>query len=98
MLEIDVDIGRLFSFARNKALEQHLQPVRPRSGNAQGIAHDGVGGGTAALAQNILAPRELHDVVNRQKERFVFQFMYQREFFFHQAADFFGHSLRKAFA
>ena len=69
VLEVDVDVGRLVALLGDEALEQHVAARRVDFGDAQAIADRGVGGRAAALAQDVLAAREAHDVVDRQEVR-----------------------------
>jgi len=65
VLEIDVDVGRLAALAADEALEQQVRALRVHRGDAQAVAHRGVGRRAAALAQDALPAREAHDVVRR---------------------------------
>ncbi len=67
MLEVDVDVGRLVPLLGNEALEQRVDPVRPDFGDADAETDDRIGGRTAPLAEDVLAARELDDVVDRQE-------------------------------
>ena len=71
VLEIDVDVGRLVALLADEALEQHVAARGIDFGDAQAIAHRRVGRRPAALAQDVLAAREAHDVVDRQEVRLV---------------------------
>ncbi len=61
MLEIDVDVGRLVAVVGEEALEQQFVLHRIDRGDAEHVADHRIGGRTAALAENALAARELHD-------------------------------------
>ena len=52
MLEIDVDIGRLFPLRRDEALEQQIDLGRVHIGDGEAVADRGVGRRAAALAEN----------------------------------------------
>ena len=52
MLEVDVDIGRLAALATDEPLEQQLMLDRVDRGNAEHEADAGIGGRTAALAED----------------------------------------------
>ena len=80
MLEIDVDVGRLVALARDETLEQHAHARRIDFGDAERIAHRGVRRRTAALAEDVRAAREAHDVVHGEEVRLVVEFGDQREF------------------
>ena len=60
--EVDVDVGRLGALLAQEALEQEVHPDRIDGGDAEAVAHRGVGGRAAPLAEDPLAPREAHDV------------------------------------
>src|SRR5205823_13395478 len=57
MLEIDVDVRRLVALARDETFEQHFHPRRIDRGDAEAIAHRGIGRRAAALAENALLSR-----------------------------------------
>lgn len=64
MFEIDVDIGRFVAFPGDEAFEQGLHPVRIDLGDAQAIAHRGIGRRTTALTQDLPAARKPDDVLD----------------------------------
>ncbi len=74
MLEVDIDIGRLVAFLADKALEQHVATRRIDLRHPKAIADSAVRGGAAALAEDVLATCESHDVVDRQEVRLILQF------------------------
>ncbi len=80
MLEVDIDIRRLVALLRDKALEQEIVALGIDAGDAQHIADRGVGGRASALAQDVLAARELHDGVHGQKVGGVLQDLDQAQF------------------
>ena len=86
MLEIDVDVRGLVALAGDEALEQHFHARRIDRGDAEAIAHRGVGRRAAALTQDVFAPRELHDVVDGEKEGFVARFGNERKLVLDQLA------------
>ncbi len=96
MLEIHVDVGRFVALARYEALEQQRHPCRVHLGDAEAEAHGGVGGGTAALAEDAAPPREIHDVVDREEIRLVAEFLDQCEFVLDECAGGRGRALRPA--
>ena len=67
MLEIDVDIGRLAAFGRDKTLEEQLGSDRVDRGDPKHIADGAVGGRTAALAEDLAPPRLGHDRMHGQE-------------------------------
>src|SRR4029453_8636936 len=58
MLEIDVDVRRLTPLGGDEALEQEIDRGGVDSGDAEAIADRAVGGGAAALAEDLLAAGE----------------------------------------
>ena len=71
VFKIDIDVGRLSTFARDKALEQHLHAYRIDRRDTEAITNDRVGCRTTSLTQNADAACVLHDVMHRQKKRLV---------------------------
>jgi len=64
VLEIDVDIGRLLAFGADEAFEQQVGAGRIDRGDAEDIAHRGVGGGPATLAQDVPGSGVAHDAID----------------------------------
>src|SRR5690606_17387101 len=58
VLEIHVDVRRLVALFRDEALEQHLHARGIDLGNAEAVAHRGIGGRAAPLAQDALLASE----------------------------------------
>ena len=98
VLEIDVDVGRLLALGRDEALEQQVQPRRVDGGDVQGVADGRVGGAAAPLAEDLLAARVEHDVVDGQEVGGVAQLADQRELAPDQLVDLLRHPVRIAFA
>ena len=73
VLEIDIDVRRLAAFLGDEALEQQVVALGVDGGDAQHIAHRGIGGGAPALAEDVLAPGEADDGVHGQEVGRVFQ-------------------------
>src|SRR5690606_6646273 len=71
--EVDIDVGRLVALLRYEALDEHLHARGVDLRDAEHEADDGIRGRAAALAENPLAARELHDVVHGQEIRLVAQ-------------------------
>ncbi len=67
MLEVHVDVGRLVAFFRNEALEQQLGLAGLQLGDPQRVADRGVGGGAAALAEDVPAACVTHDVMHGEE-------------------------------
>ena len=66
-VEVDVDVGLLVAQARQEPLERQLVEDRVDRGDAEQVADRRVGGRAAALAEDALALREVHDVVHDQE-------------------------------
>ncbi len=96
VLEVDIDVGRLVAMPAQEALEQQVAFFRVDRGNAQAVADDRVGRGTAPLAKDVLRARKAHDVFHREKEHLVLQLDDQREFLFDLLAHLVGDALGKA--
>src|SRR5208337_2965332 len=73
VLEIDIYVGRLAPLLRYEALEQEVIALRVDRGDAKHIADTAVGGGAAALAENVLATGEADDRVHGQEIRRIAQ-------------------------
>ncbi|GBF26178.1 hypothetical protein MnTg02_01215 [bacterium MnTg02] len=67
MFEIHIDIGRFLALRRDEALEQKIDLGWVDIGDAKAIADGGVGGGAAALAENVLRLSKPNDVVDREE-------------------------------
>ena len=68
VLEVDVDVGRLVALGADEALEQQRWPARgSTSVTPQAVADRRVGRAAAALAQDALRARPLHDVGDGQE-------------------------------
>ena len=68
MRDIEVDIGRLRALLAQEALEEEVHLHRIDRRDAETVADDGVGGGTATLAEDATAPREAHDIPHDEEE------------------------------
>ncbi len=79
MLEIDVDVGRLFALGRDEALEQKIDLGGIDIGDGEAVADGGVGGRAAPLAEDALAPRVMDDVVDGEEIGRVVELGDQRE-------------------
>ena len=74
VLEVDVDIGGLITFARDESPEQQLRLRRINLGNAECVTHRRIGRRTPPLAQDALPARELDDVMDGEEVGLVAQF------------------------
>ena len=92
VLEIDVDVGRLAPFGGDEALEQQVDLGRIDGGDAEAVAHGGIRRRAAALAENLLLPREAHDVVDGEEIARVAELRDQREFLRDRGAHLVGHA------
>ena len=88
MLEIDVDVRRLVALARDETFEQHFHPRRIDRGDAEAIAHRGIGRRAAALAENALLSRVIDNVVHREEKRLVARLGDKLELVLDQASHF----------
>ena len=77
MFEIDIDIGRFVAFARDKSLEQHVEPFGIDGGDLQAIADNGIGRRSAALVENSTRTGKASEIPDGQKIGFVMQFLDQ---------------------
>ena len=65
--QVEVDVGPLAALLREEALEEQLHADRVDGGDAQGVTHSAVGGGAAALGEDVLLRREARDVVDDEE-------------------------------
>ena len=95
VLEIDVDVGRLFPLGRDEALEQEVDLGRVDIGDGEAIADGGVGGGAAPLAENAEAARVVHDVMDGEEVGRVVERGDEHEFLLDGVADMSGNAVRE---
>ena len=98
MLEIDIDIGRLVPLGADKSLDQKIDRLGIRGGDAQQVADRRVSGAAPPLAQDAALAREAHDVPDGQEIRRVVEPCDQGQFVLDQATDLLGHTLGIALA
>ena len=67
VLEVDVDIWRFATFLRDETLEKHIDDIGSDIGDADAKADDRIGGGAAALAEDVLRTGEFHDLVDGEE-------------------------------
>jgi hypothetical protein len=79
VLEVDVDVGRLLALGRDEALEQHVDLGGIDRGDAEHEAHHRVRRRAAALAEDVLAACEAHDVVDGEEIGRVVELADQRQ-------------------
>ena len=75
VLEIDVDVRRLITLLGNEPLDERLHPRGIDFGNSQAITNHRVRGRTPALTKNLLAAREIDDVVDGQEVMLVVELL-----------------------
>ena len=90
VLEVDVDVGRLLALLRHEALEQEVVAVGVDRGDAEHVADGGIGGAAAALAEDLLVPREPHDGIHGQEVGRVVELLDELELVASWAAAFSG--------
>ena len=95
VLEIDIDVRRLVALARHEALEKRIGARGIHFGDAEAVAHHGVGRRTAPLAEDALGASELHDVVNGEEEMLVAQIRHELELVLDLLAHVLRHAARK---
>ncbi len=79
VLEVDVDVGWLVTFARDETLHEQLAARGVHLGDTQAITHHRVRGRAAALAQDAESPCFAHDVVHREEVGLVGEIGDERE-------------------
>jgi hypothetical protein len=99
VLEIDVDVGRLLALLRDEALEQQVDLDGIDRGDAEAVAHGGIGRRAAALAEDGLVARagEAHDVVDGEEIGGVTELVDEGELADDRRPDLVGQPLRIAF-
>ncbi len=93
MLEIDVDIGRLFPLGRDETLEQEIDLGGIDIGDGEAIADGGIGGGASTLAEDALASRITNDVVDGEEIGRIVKLGDEREFLAERVAHFVGEAV-----
>ena len=94
MLEVDIDVRGLVALLGDKALEQEIVALGIDAGDAQDVADGGIGGRASALAQDVLAARELHDGIHGQEIGRILQGFDQAELVLEQSHDLVGNAFR----
>ena len=87
VLEIDVDVGRLAALLGDEAGEERVALGRIDRGDAEAEADGAVGGRAAALAEDVLVPGEVDDVVDGQEVAGVVELLDERELLADQGLD-----------
>ena len=96
VFEIDVDIGRLIAFLRDKSLDEHGHACRVDLGYTQAETYGRVGCRTTPLAQNALRAGKRHDVVHGQEIGLVTKLGNEFQFVSHKSDNAFRHAARPA--
>jgi len=94
VLEVDIDIRRLFPLGGDEALKQQIVAVGIDLGDAEAVADRGIGRRAAALAENIFRTGEAHDVVNGEEIGRVLALRDQSELMFDSLPYFVGNAIR----
>ena len=79
MADVEVDVGRLGALAGQEALEQQVHAHRVDGGDAQAVAHRGVGRGAASLARDLPLPAEADHFVHGQEVAAVVELLDDRQ-------------------
>lgn len=87
VFEVDVDVGWLAAFFADKAFKEEIDAGGIDACDAQAVAHCGVGGGAATLAENALGTGEGDDVVDGEEVFGVVEFFDESEFVFDAGDD-----------
>ena len=66
-LDVDVDVGRAVALRGQEPLEQQAVGDRVGVGDAEGVADRRVGRRSPALAEDVVLPAELDDVLHDQE-------------------------------
>ena len=96
VLEVDIDVGHLVALGGDEALEEQIDLRGIDRGDAETVAHRGVGGGTAALAEDAQFAGLAHDVLDGQEVGLVFELGDQRQFVFDCRTDLGRNAVRVA--
>jgi hypothetical protein len=96
VLEIHIDIRRFVALLRDEALEQHLHAGRVHGGDAEAVAHGGIGGRAAPLAEDAPRAGEAHDVVHGEEVGGVVHLADDGQLMGHQLPHLLRYALRPA--
>ena len=80
--QVEIDIRPLPALLGEEALEEQVHPDRIHRRDAQGITDRAIGRGTAPLAEDVLAPGEVGDVVDDEEISVEIEFFDHGEFVF----------------
>jgi hypothetical protein len=86
--EVDIDVGPGFAVFREEAFEEEAAADGVDGGDAQAVAHGGVGGGTPALAEDALGLGEADDFPDDEKVAGEPELLDESEFMIKVVADF----------
>ncbi len=84
--EVEIDVGPLAALFGEKALEEQFHADGVDSGDAERVADGAVGGGTAALDEDVLLAAEADDVPDDEEVAGEVEFLDECEFAFDLAA------------
>ena len=74
VLDVEVDVRRFGAFARDEALEEQAHAYRIDGRDAEAIAHGGIGGRAAPLAENVVFATEGNQSMHGQEVAVVIEF------------------------
>ena len=74
MLKVNINIRRLAALFADEPLEQHADAVGINGGDAQAVAHGGIGRGPAALAENAARACKRHKIMHGKEVVGILQF------------------------
>jgi len=86
--EVDIDVGPGFAVFGEEALEEEPAADGIDGGDAQAVAHGGVGGGAPALAEDALGLGEADDFPDDEKVASESELLDESEFMIKVVADF----------
>jgi hypothetical protein len=80
VLDVEIDIRRLCALPAQKTLEEQVHAHRINRGDAQAIADHAVCGAAPPLAEDVMRPTVLNDLVHREKVAAVIEITDELEF------------------
>ena len=96
MLEVDVDIGRLLPFARQKTGKQHVMIVRIDRSDAEHVTDSGIGRRTPPLAEDALVIGDPDDIANGQEITGIVELADELQFLLEKVYHLIGNTCRVA--
>src|SRR4051812_8527414 len=74
MLEVDINVGRLVSSSGDESFKQQSSSNWIRFGDSEAVTDNRIGCGPSALAKDLTALGEVHDLMDREEVRRVLAF------------------------